>query len=664
MDQTLELANFRGNDEPCLVEAALACRACLSSDVEWSLLVDDFEGQVRVPLPRRATTGGWSRSPPSRRSGCRSSRPDPLSPVETSGMSEAGSFPRTDALDVIVELISELDERPRPGGRGFYDRLCEALCRQASMRRAGLMLYDEARRLVVPVGSHGLEAELLAGVYGSLEETPIAQMALSEDRVVQVSDHLERWVPARYADFAQLTTLTCTPVSAGGRWLGVIFADRGGEPFELNDDERSAMWTIGKTAALAASVRIATNQQGRARLLQARIDLAREIHEGVVQRLFGVSLALGVGARAERRDAPPLRRRDAGGAGRPARRARAAARARAAVDTGVTLRGELDRLGGRYKDMPLELELAGRAWRCRRSSSRSPSRCWPRRSATPTSTPLPPGATMKVGLIDGTFVLEVRNDGARRRARAAPGMGLRLAAVEALQVGRRRGVRARAARALARAPRGAREGRRRDEPGAQPARARGGRPRRGALGLPAAAHRAALGGALPDRHERGGGARRWRAATSRTWRSWTCSSARPPGAELCEAIRRESPSTRVLLISGAGWISPQAARAAGASGFVSKDSPARRRGQGRARGGPRADRVRRPRRAAVGPAVRARARGARADGVRARRTRRSPTCCSSRRTRSRSTRARSTASCACATAPRPCGAPSGSGSGG
>jgi two-component system response regulator DesR len=43
------------------------------------------------------------------------------------------------------------------------------------------------------------------------------------------------------------------------------------------------------------------------------------------------------------------------------------------------------------------------------------------------------------------------------------------------------------------------------------------------------------------------------------------------GAELCELLRRESPATRVLLISGAGWISPQAARAAGASGFVSKD---------------------------------------------------------------------------------------------
>jgi two-component system response regulator DesR len=43
------------------------------------------------------------------------------------------------------------------------------------------------------------------------------------------------------------------------------------------------------------------------------------------------------------------------------------------------------------------------------------------------------------------------------------------------------------------------------------------------------------------------------------------------GAELCEALCRISPRTRVLLISGAGSISPEAARAAGASGFVLKD---------------------------------------------------------------------------------------------
>jgi len=43
------------------------------------------------------------------------------------------------------------------------------------------------------------------------------------------------------------------------------------------------------------------------------------------------------------------------------------------------------------------------------------------------------------------------------------------------------------------------------------------------------------------------------------------------GAELSESIREASPSTRVLLISGAGRMSAAAARAAGASGFVSKD---------------------------------------------------------------------------------------------
>jgi DNA-binding NarL/FixJ family response regulator len=43
------------------------------------------------------------------------------------------------------------------------------------------------------------------------------------------------------------------------------------------------------------------------------------------------------------------------------------------------------------------------------------------------------------------------------------------------------------------------------------------------------------------------------------------------GADVCEGIRRTCSLTRVLLISGAGRMSPAAARAAGASGFISKD---------------------------------------------------------------------------------------------
>jgi signal transduction histidine kinase len=337
---------------------------------------------------------------------------------------------RTDALDVVVELLAELDRRPAgSGGPGFYDRLCTALCTVANMQRAGLLLYDEARQLVVPVGSHGMDAPLLRDIYGTLEETPIAQVALSEDRVVEVSDDLARWVPERYAHFPGIETLTCTPVSAGGRWLGVIFADRGGGHFVLTEAERHAMWTLGKTAALAASVRIATSQQGRARLLQARIDLAREIHERVVQRLFGVSLVLGsehgLSEEARRRCADEMQAamkdlRDA--LGRPL--------APPTLDTGATLREELARLGRHYKDLPLELEwedgvevpaeIEALAQSVLAEALRNADK-----HAQPST------VRVRVGRVDSAFMLEVRNDGARSDTRGT-GMGLRLAAVEAL----------------------------------------------------------------------------------------------------------------------------------------------------------------------------------------------------------------------------------------
>ena len=57
MDGSLELATFRGDDDPSLVAAALACRACLSGDVDWSLLIDDFDAEVIC----RCRTCGYER---------------------------------------------------------------------------------------------------------------------------------------------------------------------------------------------------------------------------------------------------------------------------------------------------------------------------------------------------------------------------------------------------------------------------------------------------------------------------------------------------------------------------------------------------------------------------------------------------------------------------
>ena len=336
---------------------------------------------------------------------------------------------------MFVELLSELDDDGASSSREFYDRVCEAVCRLTSMRRAGLLLYDDTRKLVVPVGRHGVQSEILSQIYGNLEETPIAQRALSEDRVVEV-DGLERELPERYARFAGVITLTCTPVSAGGRWLGVLFADRGGGRFTLTEQERHALWTLGKTAALAASARIATTQQERARGLSERIDLAREVHERVMQRLFGVSLVIG-----SQRDLSEEER------GRCAEEIQAALGdlrdtlsrplAPSSNAAGTTLRGELERLGRHYKQLNLEL-----AWEL---DDPLPAEIEPLaqsvlaealRNADKHATPS--AVRVHVGRVDGVFSLEVRNDGRGREGvepRRSAGMGLRLAAFEALQRG-------------------------------------------------------------------------------------------------------------------------------------------------------------------------------------------------------------------------------------
>ena len=47
MHSPTEPASFRGDDDPRLVAAAIACRTCLSAEVDWSLQVGEWgDGQA------------------------------------------------------------------------------------------------------------------------------------------------------------------------------------------------------------------------------------------------------------------------------------------------------------------------------------------------------------------------------------------------------------------------------------------------------------------------------------------------------------------------------------------------------------------------------------------------------------------------------------------
>jgi signal transduction histidine kinase len=342
-------------------------------------------------------------------------------------------FAGVEPIEVFVDLLARVETETT--ATEFYDRICEAICRLTTMRRAAIFLADLGRRRVRAVGAHGTSFSQLAALRPTLVDTPIAQQALLEDSVVVVSERIEEAVPPEYARLLGITTLVCTPLSAAGRAYGVICADRGGGKFDLSDGERHLLWTLGKTAALVATARNATRQQERARRLGERLDLAREVHERVMQRLFGVSLALSAGEPLsdEERERCRVEMVEALA---DLRRALERPLAPLPRETGTTLAADIERLVGSPgtpvrvswptglvvpPDLePLAQSVLAEALRNVHKHARASS------------------VEVALGRDEDTFTLEVRNDGvaeSARRVGAGGGMGLRLAAFEALQLG-------------------------------------------------------------------------------------------------------------------------------------------------------------------------------------------------------------------------------------
>jgi signal transduction histidine kinase len=222
-------------------------------------------------------------------------------------------------------------------------------------------------------------------------------------------------------------------MSAAGRAYGVICADRGGGRFELSDGERHLLWTLGKTAALVATARNATRQQERTRRLGERLHLAREIHERVLQRLFGVSLALSAEKPLDReeRDRCLAEMQEALS---DLRSALERPLAPVSTDTGTTLAAEVARLvqspggaGTVRVRWPDEVEVPAGVEPLAQSVLAEALRNIAKHAS-------PSAVEVVVAGDEDTFSLEVRNDGVAPGARGA-GMGLRLAAFEALQHG-------------------------------------------------------------------------------------------------------------------------------------------------------------------------------------------------------------------------------------
>ena len=348
------------------------------------------------------------------------------------GAAAAGAQARTghiEVLEVVSDLLSGVGEGSPPDA--FFSSLCEAICRLTSMKRAVLFRYDSARRRVRAVGAHGIELDLFAELFVTVDSVPVVRRALATDQILEVIGAEDFKVPPAVRELLEGVRIVCTPMAAAGRYVGVVCSERQAELPAMDDDERHLLWTLGKAIAMASVAREVTAYDEQSRQLQQRIDLAREIHEGVVQRLFGVSLAL---SREELLDTDSQQRcaAEVQTALADLRTALTRPLGHASRPTAVTFGEELERIRALYPDLEIVLE-GGTTEEVPASLEALAQSILV--EAVRNAHKHARATFVKVSLRNdaGTFVLEARNDGAHLHHDGPGGVGLRLATLEALQ---------------------------------------------------------------------------------------------------------------------------------------------------------------------------------------------------------------------------------------
>jgi signal transduction histidine kinase len=334
------------------------------------------------------------------------------------------------ALELLNDVLAQVDGDQ--GSTEFYSRLAEAVCRLGRMRRAVIFRYDDARRRVHAAGAHGMSLDSFTTGEITVESAPVARQALTEDRVIEVLGDHGHEISDDFAELVGEHPLVYVPIVAAGRWLGVILAEPEHGAAPIDERRRDLLWVLGKTLALASTSRIATTQGERARELEERIDFARGIHEGVVQRLFGVSLVLS----SEQSLTPEARARCAQEVGAALSELRSALQrplGRSAAPTGTRLKDELDRLRAEHADLGLIVEgsvidlppsLEALAQSVLTEAVRNARKHADARRLV-----------VRTRTSEGNLVLEIENDGVPAERSASTGVGLRLSALEALQSG-------------------------------------------------------------------------------------------------------------------------------------------------------------------------------------------------------------------------------------
>jgi signal transduction histidine kinase len=155
----------------------------------------------------------------------------------------------TPELRALYDL-SQAAAQGRAGVSELLDRICATVTQTFGFTRVTILRLDEASGLLTPMVARGIDLDDLPQAI-RLSDQPLFARAVETGEAVFVEDvSRDEAVTTELVDDSNVRSALALPLVSEGRSLGVLGADRKGEPFELEPGTRDVLTTIGAVAGV------------------------------------------------------------------------------------------------------------------------------------------------------------------------------------------------------------------------------------------------------------------------------------------------------------------------------------------------------------------------------------------------------------------------------
>lgn len=214
--------------------------------------------------------------------------------MEPAGLKSGGGSVSTDVRQLLFEVAQLLFAGAAPSA--VLERIVTVLCAQLGYDRCLIAAVTRGTggQIFGQVG-HGVRNEDVLQVAEMLEDVPILHslMCMPGPHVL-ASKQIQAAIPKRYVDlFGVAGTLVLVPlIDSRLGPLGLLFLDRKGREFYPPLVTLATLGEFGEIATLAVQNAVLLQDRASLVAMVERSRLAGELHDGVTQRMFTLSLTL------------------------------------------------------------------------------------------------------------------------------------------------------------------------------------------------------------------------------------------------------------------------------------------------------------------------------------------------------------------------------------